>query len=85
MPFLCTLCNSSSLLRTLYLLSFHTRKTTAEPCPKMSSGAEIYYEPSGCNCNGTSYTKQDINTAASRALELASEGQTLGECDPRPL
>ena len=51
----------------------------------MSSGAEIYYEPSGCNCNGTSYTKQDINTAASRALELASQGQTLGKYNPRPL
>ncbi|MCJ1382923.1 hypothetical protein MMC17_006036 [Xylographa soralifera] len=57
--------------------------------------AEIYYEPSGCNCagiclishpmymnfiytnKGTDYAKADINTAANKALELASQGQTL--------
>ena len=43
-----------------------------------SSGAEIYYEPTGCNCDGTSYSKSSINAAASKALELASQGQTLG-------
>ena len=43
------------------------------------SGVEITYEPSGCNCGGkTQYTKADINNAASKALELASQGQTLG-------
>ena len=59
--------------------------------------AEIYYEPTGCNCDGTNcrlcggnnvleltivpgteYAQADINAAAIRALELASEGQTLG-------
>ncbi|MCJ1416056.1 hypothetical protein MMC32_002391 [Xylographa parallela] len=40
--------------------------------------AEIYYEPSGCNCAGTDYAKADINAAANKALELASQGQTLG-------
>ena len=43
------------------------------------SKAEIFYEPSGCNCGGKSdYTKADINNAASKALELASQGSTLG-------
>ncbi|KIY51477.1 ribonuclease-domain-containing protein, partial [Fistulina hepatica ATCC 64428] len=33
----------------------------------------------GCNCGGVSdYTKADINAAAKRALELASEGRTIG-------
>ncbi|KAA6411977.1 MAG: guanyl-specific ribonuclease F1 [Lasallia pustulata] len=40
--------------------------------------AEIYYEPSGCDCDGTEYTNDDINNAATAALKLASEGQTLG-------
>ncbi|MCJ1305361.1 hypothetical protein MMC08_008175 [Hypocenomyce scalaris] len=40
--------------------------------------AEIIYEPSGCNCNGTGYNKEDINNAATKALQLTSEGQTLG-------
>lgn len=39
---------------------------------------EIYYEPTGCNCDGTSYSQTDINAAASQALSLASQGQTLG-------
>lgn len=43
-----------------------------------SSTADIYYEPSGCNCDGTSYSRAAINAAASKALELASQGQTLG-------
>ncbi|KIK70135.1 hypothetical protein GYMLUDRAFT_53238 [Collybiopsis luxurians FD-317 M1] len=42
--------------------------------------ATIYYEPTGCNCdNRTTYSQDDINAAATRALQLASEGQTLGE------
>ncbi|MCJ1405399.1 hypothetical protein MMC11_008627 [Xylographa trunciseda] len=40
--------------------------------------AEIYYEPSGCNCDGKDYAEADINAAATKALELASQGQTLG-------
>ena len=44
----------------------------------MSGNAEITYEPSGCNCDGTSYSKQDINTAATKALQLASQGKTEG-------
>ncbi|KAI9835761.1 MAG: hypothetical protein M1819_001940 [Sarea resinae] len=40
--------------------------------------AEIQYEPSGCNCDGTDYTKTDIQNAASKALQLASQGQTIG-------
>lgn len=43
-----------------------------------SSGAEIYYEPTGCNCDGTSYSRDSINAAATKALQLASQGQTLG-------
>jgi len=45
----------------------------------MSNGADITYEPSGCNCDGTSYTKAAINAAATKALQLASQGQTLGK------
>ncbi|MCJ1374006.1 hypothetical protein MMC20_005236 [Loxospora ochrophaea] len=40
--------------------------------------AEISYEPTSCNCDGKDYTKADINGAATKALSLASEGQTLG-------
>ncbi|KAI9841771.1 MAG: hypothetical protein M1830_007841 [Pleopsidium flavum] len=40
--------------------------------------AEIYYEPTGCNCDGTDYTRDDINAAATKALSLASQGQTIG-------
>ncbi|KAL9089463.1 MAG: hypothetical protein Q9165_005784 [Trypethelium subeluteriae] len=44
------------------------------------SGVEIFYEPSGCNCGGKSqYSKADINNAATKALELASQSQTLGK------
>ncbi|KAI9741308.1 MAG: hypothetical protein M1834_003025 [Cirrosporium novae-zelandiae] len=43
------------------------------------SGVTIYYEPSGCNCDGTDYTRTDINNAATKALSLASEGKTLGK------
>ncbi|KZV81253.1 Ribonuclease/ribotoxin, partial [Exidia glandulosa HHB12029] len=39
---------------------------------------QILYEPSGCNCDGTEYTRADIAAAAKKALELASEGKTLG-------
>ncbi|KAJ9619212.1 hypothetical protein H2203_008541 [Taxawa tesnikishii (nom. ined.)] len=42
------------------------------------SGVEIYYEPTGCNCDGTAYNRSDINTAATEALRLASEGRTVG-------
>lgn len=44
----------------------------------MSSSPEIYYEPTGCDCDGTSYSKEAINAAAAKALELASQGQTIG-------
>ncbi|MCJ1247218.1 hypothetical protein MMC30_004432 [Trapelia coarctata] len=40
--------------------------------------AEIYYEPTGCDCDGKGYSQADINAAATKALELASQGQTLG-------
>ncbi|KAL1967823.1 hypothetical protein VTN77DRAFT_2512 [Rasamsonia byssochlamydoides] len=40
--------------------------------------AEIYYLPSGCNCDGTGYTRTDILNAAEKALSLASQGQTVG-------
>ncbi|KAJ9256537.1 hypothetical protein DTO271D3_6736 [Paecilomyces variotii] len=40
--------------------------------------AEIYYLPSGCNCDGTGYTRTDIQNAADKALSLASQHQTLG-------
>jgi len=43
-----------------------------------SNSIEIYYEPSGCNCDGTSYSRDSINAAAAKALELASAGKTLG-------
>jgi len=40
--------------------------------------ATIYYEPSGCNCDGQDYTSEDISNAANAALKLASEGKTSG-------
>lgn len=43
------------------------------------SDTTIYYEPSGCDCDGTEYTRADINAAATKALELASQGHTLGK------
>jgi len=42
------------------------------------SSAYISYEPTGCDCDGTEYTRNDINVAANKALQLASQGQTLG-------
>ena len=43
----------------------------------LTRGAD--YEPSGCNCdNKTSYDKDQINAACTQALQLASEGKTLG-------
>lgn len=45
----------------------------------MSSSAEIYYLPSGCNCdNKTSYTQAQIEQACQEALTLASEGKQEG-------
>ncbi|KAH7869419.1 Ribonuclease/ribotoxin [Lentinula edodes] len=44
-----------------------------------STGITIFYEPSGCNCDGTAYTEADINAAGAKALQLASEKKTLGE------
>lgn len=40
--------------------------------------ATIYYEPSACNCDGTDYTKADIDAAATQALALAKAGKTVG-------
>ncbi|PMD18345.1 Ribonuclease/ribotoxin [Hyaloscypha hepaticicola] len=41
--------------------------------------ATIYYEPEGCNCdNKTEYDRATINAACTQALNLASQGQTLG-------
>jgi len=41
--------------------------------------ATIYYEPTGCNCdNKSDYDQAAINAACTQALQLASEGQTLG-------
>lgn len=42
------------------------------------SGVQIAYEPTGCNCDGTSYSKQAINAACAEALKLASQKKTLG-------
>jgi len=42
------------------------------------SGVEIYFLPSGCNCDGVGYTRADIQNAAEAALALASQGETLG-------
>ncbi|KAJ7464300.1 Ribonuclease/ribotoxin [Mycena galericulata] len=40
---------------------------------------QIFDLPSGCNCdNKSEYTEADILAAATRALELASQGQTIG-------
>jgi hypothetical protein len=37
------------------------------------------YEPEGCNCdNKTEYDRATINSACTQALNLASQGQTLG-------
>jgi hypothetical protein len=37
------------------------------------------YEPEGCNCdNKTEYDRATINAACTQALNLASQGQTLG-------
>lgn len=44
-----------------------------------SQNVQIFYEPSGCNCDGTAYTRAEINAAASKALELAGQNQTLGQ------
>ncbi|KAF1353239.1 Ribonuclease/ribotoxin [Delphinella strobiligena] len=45
----------------------------------MASSAEIYYLPSGCNCdNKTSYTQTQIEQACQEALTLASEGKQEG-------
>lgn len=40
--------------------------------------ATIYYEPTACNCDGTDYTKADIDAAATQALTLAKAGKTVG-------
>ncbi|KAH8805526.1 Ribonuclease/ribotoxin [Xylogone sp. PMI_703] len=42
--------------------------------------AEIYYLPSGCNCdNKSSYDESAINAACQQALQLASEKRTVGK------
>lgn len=41
--------------------------------------ATIYYEPTACNCDGTDYTKADIDAAATQALTLAKAGKTVGD------
>ena len=47
--------------------------------PNMSTNnVQIFYEPTGCNCDGTSYTQASINAAATKALQLASQKKTLG-------
>lgn len=43
-----------------------------------SCSPSIYYEPTGCDCNGTTYTRSSINAAAIEALRLASQGETTG-------
>lgn len=43
-----------------------------------TNSVQIYYEPSGCNCDGTSYSEASINAAAIKALQLASQKKTLG-------
>ncbi|KAE9407764.1 Ribonuclease/ribotoxin [Gymnopus androsaceus JB14] len=43
------------------------------------SNVVLYYEPTGCNCDGTQYTQADINAAGAKALQLASEKKTVGK------
>jgi hypothetical protein len=43
-----------------------------------SDDVTIYYAPSGCNCGRDDYSKDDITAAATAALQLASQGQTVG-------
>ena len=38
----------------------------------------IYFEPSGCNCGRDNYSQADIDAACKAALQLASQGQTVG-------
>jgi hypothetical protein len=44
-----------------------------------SSTAEIYYLPSGCDCDGTNYSQSAIEAACQKALTLASEKKTEGK------
>lgn len=44
-----------------------------------SSTAEISYLPTGCDCDGTSYTQAAIETACQEALTLASQKKTEGK------
>ncbi|OCL03629.1 hypothetical protein AOQ84DRAFT_302460 [Glonium stellatum] len=44
-----------------------------------SSSAQIFYLPTGCNCdNKTSYGQSEIKSAALEALSLASQKRTVG-------
>jgi len=45
----------------------------------------IYISSSLTNAQGKEYSQADINAAATKALELASQGQTLGTITIFPL
>jgi hypothetical protein len=47
--------------------------------PASLTTSNLDYEPSGCNCdNKTTYDQSAINTACTQALNLASQGKTIG-------
>lgn len=44
-----------------------------------ANSAEIFYLPSGCDCDGTDYSQSSIEAACQEALVLASQGRTEGK------